>query len=215
MPEFLPDLPVMLAFALAALAMALTPGPDMALFVSRTIQFGTRHGFATLFGAITGIAVHTLLAAFGISVLIITAPTAFWVLKIASAAYLLWLAIGAFRARSTLTLSRETGATPGLTRSWLAGLGINLTNPKIALFFVTFLPQFVSVDDPCAAAKLIALGIEFVLVSLPVVIAIVLLADRLVSALKRSTALEKALNWSFGVVFMVFSATILATEVRR
>ena len=97
MPSFIPDLPVILAFALASFVLAVTPGPDMALFVSRTINHGLRHGMVTMAGALTGIAVHTCLAAFGISVLIVAAPTAFWVLKIAGALYLLWLAIQAIR----------------------------------------------------------------------------------------------------------------------
>ena len=74
MPAFIPDLSVILAFALAAFVLAITPGPDMALFVSRTINFGRPHAFATMAGALTGIAVHTGLVAFGISVLIVTAP---------------------------------------------------------------------------------------------------------------------------------------------
>ena len=75
MPSFIPDIPVILAFALASFVLAVTPGPDMALFVSRTINHGLRHGIVTMGGALTGIAVHTCLAAFGISVLIVAAAS--------------------------------------------------------------------------------------------------------------------------------------------
>ena len=214
MPAFIPDLPVILAFALASFVLAVTPGPDMALFISRTINWGRSHGFSTVLGAITGIAVHTMLVAFGISVLIVTAPTAFWVLKIVGALYLIWLAIQAIRDGGVL-VSQAAGRQPSLGRSYLTGLGINLTNPKVALFFVTFLPQFVSATDPNAAGKLIFLGVEFVVVSMPVVIAVVLFAEWLTRTLREKIWVGRALNWSFAAVFMAFAATILLAEGRK
>ena len=92
MPDFIPDLSVILAFAVATFVIAITPGPDMALQMSRSINYGFRHGIACGLGAMSGIVVHTTLVAFGISVLIIAAPPLFWALKIAGAVYLLWLA---------------------------------------------------------------------------------------------------------------------------
>ena len=215
MPAFIPDLPVILAFALAAFVLAVTPGPDMALFISRTMNWGRSHGFATVLGAITGIAVHTTLVAFGISVLIVTAPAAFWALKIVGALYLVWLAIQAIRDGGGVLVTKAAGKQPSWGQSYLTGLGINLTNPKVALFFVTFLPQFVSADDPSAAGKLLFLGLEFVVVSLPVVIAIVLFAEWLTRTLKENVWVGKALNWSFAAVFMAFAATILLAEGRK
>jgi len=188
----------------------------MALFVSRTINWGRNHGFATVMGALTGIAVHTMLVAFGISVLIIAAPAAFWALKIVGALYLVWLAIQAIRdGGGILVVNKQGGKQPSWTQSYLTGLGINLTNPKVALFFVTFLPQFVSADDPSASAKLIFLGIEFVIVSIPVVVATVLFAEWLTRTLKEKAWVGKALNWSFAAVFMTFAATILFAEGRK
>lgn len=216
MPSFLPEFSVIATFAIAAFVLAVTPGPDMALFVSRTINWGRNHGFATVMGALTGIAVHTMLVAFGISVLIITAPAAFWALKIVGALYLVWLAIQAIRdGGGVLVVNRQDGKTPSWTQSYLTGLGINLTNPKVALFFVTFLPQFVSADDPSASAKLIFLGIEFVIVSIPVVVATVLFAEWLTRTLKEKAWVGKALNWSFAAVFLTFAATILFAEGRK
>jgi threonine/homoserine/homoserine lactone efflux protein len=215
MPDFIPDLSVILAFALAGFVLAITPGPDMALFVSRTMNYGRTHGFATVLGALTGIAVHTMLVAFGISVLIVAAPTAFWVLKIAGALYLVLLAIQAIRDGGGLLVTRAAGRQPSFAQSYMTGLGINLTNPKVALFFVTFLPQFVSADDPAASSKLLFLGVEFVAVSLPIVIAIVLAAEWLTTTLRDSKWVSKALNWSFAAVFMAFAATILLAEGRK
>lgn len=215
LPPFVPDLPVIAAFALASIVLAITPGPDMALFISRTVNFGKWHGFATVLGALTGIAVHTMLVAFGISLLIIAAPTAFMALKIAGALYLLWLAWGALRSGAGLVVTRTGGKPPALGASYLTGLGINLTNPKVALFFVTFLPQFVSPADPDASAKLVFLGVEFVVLSLPIVAGIVLGAHWLTSTLARSETAQRLLNWSFAAVFAAFAVTILTAEAKR
>jgi threonine/homoserine/homoserine lactone efflux protein len=216
MPTFIPDLPVLLAFAVAAFVLAITPGPDMALFVSRTMSFGRAHGFATVLGAVTGIAVHTALVAFGISVLIVAAPAAFWALKIVGALYLIWLAIQAIRSGGGLLVNRiNRDNAPSFRQSFMTGLGINLTNPKVALFFVTFLPQFVSAGDPAASGKLLFLGAEFIIVSIPVVIATVLAAEWLTSTLRDNQWVARALNWSFAAVFMAFAATILLAEGRK
>lgn len=215
MPAFVPELAVILTFALASLALAVTPGPDMALFVSRTINHGLGHGLVTMAGALTGIAIHTCLVAFGISVLIVAAPTAFWVLKILGALYLLWLALQALRDGGGLLVAKPAGGRPRLARSYWIGLGINLTNPKIVLFFVTFLPQFVTASDPAAPGKLLFLGVEFVAVSLPVVLAIVLAAGWLTRVLAASPWVNRVLNWCFAGVFATFAATILFAEIRR
>lgn len=215
MPAFVPDPTIILAFGLAGFVLAISPGPDMALFVSRTLNHGRAHGFAAVFGAISGIFCHALLAAFGVSVLLIAAPTAFFVLKIIGALYLLYLAVQAVRQGGGITLLKKTRKTPRLIESYLTGVGINLTNPKIILFFVTFLPQFVSTADPAAPQKLLFLSAEFVLVALPVVTVIVFLADGVARVLTRSLKAQKALNWSFAAVFAGFAATILLLEGRR
>ena len=201
---------------MAAFVLAVTPGPDMALFISRTMNFGRVHGFAAGLGTTTGIAVHTMLVAFGISVLIVAAPAAFWALKIAGALYLVWLAIQAIRSSGGLLVPGVAGKQqPSFAQSYFTGLGINLTNPKVALFFVTFLPQFVSADDPAAASKLLFLGAEFIIVSLPIVIGTVLFAEWLTRTLRDNKWVSKALNWSFAAVFLAFAATILLAEGRK
>lgn len=215
MPFFVPDLSVILAFALASFLLAITPGPDMALFLSRAINYGRAHGFAALFGACTGLLLHSLLAALGISILLAAAPTAFFVLKIVGALYLVWLAIGAIRSGATLSLAAAGRTLPSVRQSYITGLGINLLNPKIILFFVTFLPQFVDRHDPAATGKLFFLGIEFILVSLPPTLAMILVADRLARLLMEQQWVGRLLNYSFAAVFAAFAATILFAEGRK
>jgi threonine/homoserine/homoserine lactone efflux protein len=215
MPAFVPALPVILAFAFAALVLAITPGPDMALFLSRAINHGRRHGIAAMLGAMTGLMVHSTLAAFGISLLIAAAPPAFWALKLSGALYLVWLAIGAVRSGSMLELNAALRSRPSLTDSYFTGLGINLLNPKIILFFVTFLPQFVDRHDPAATGKLFFLGMEFIAIGIPVMLCAIAAADWLVRLLTRRKWIGRVLNWIFAGVFTAFAATILLAEGRR
>jgi threonine/homoserine/homoserine lactone efflux protein len=215
MPAFVPDLSVILTFAIAAFVLAITPGPDMALQLSRAINYGRAHGFATAAGAMSGIAVHTTLAALGISVLIVAAPTAFWVLKIVGALYLLWLAYQAIVHGGGLRIAERAKRVPTLRESYLTGVGINLLNPKVVLFFVTFLPQFIDRHDPYAPGKLFFLGAQFIVISIPLAIAMVLGAGHLAGLLTRNKWVGRALNWSFAGVFMAFAATILLAEGRK
>lgn len=212
---FVPDLTVILAFAVATIVLAITPGPDMALQLSRAINYGRAHGLAAMFGAMAGIMVHTTLVAFGISVLIIAAPPLFLALKIAGAVYLLWLAYQAIVHGGGLRIAEAAKKAPTVGQSFATGLGINLLNPKVVLFFVTFLPQFVDAHDPAVTGKLFFLGAEFVVLSIPLGIATVFAAEWLAAAFKRTKWMERALNWSFAAIFTAFAATILTAQARH
>ncbi len=215
MPDFLPDIARLLAFAGATVILAITPGPDMALQLSRAINHGRAHGLAAGFGAMSGIFVHTALVAFGISALIVISPPAFLALKIAGAVYLLWLAFQAVVHGGGLRIAEAGLRQPTLVQSFLSGLGINLLNPKVVLFFMTFLPQFVDAGDPATPVKLFVFGFEFVVISIPLMVATVFAADWLVAAFRRSKWVERALNWGFAAVFTAFAATILTAQARH
>jgi threonine/homoserine/homoserine lactone efflux protein len=215
MPAFIPDLSVVLAFSVATIVLAITPGPDMALQLSRAINYGRAHGIAAMFGAMAGIMVHTTLVAFGISALIIAAPPLFLALKIGGAVYLLWLAYHAVAHGGGLRIAEAAKKAPTVGQSFATGLGINLLNPKVVLFFVTFLPQFVELNDPAAAGKLFFLGAEFVLLSIPLGVATVFAAEWLAAAFKRTKWVERILNWSFAAIFTAFAATILTAQAQH
>jgi threonine/homoserine/homoserine lactone efflux protein len=136
---FVPDLNILLAYTAAAVILVITPGPDMTLFLGQTLTGGRARGIAAYLGASAGLVVHTMLAAFGLSALLAHSATAFGVLKIAGVAYLLWLAYDALRHGSALTLSASAADPQPLGQVFLMGVGINLLNPKIIMFFLTFL----------------------------------------------------------------------------
>ena len=204
----LPDAGTMFAYSIACLVLFATPGPDMSLFLSRTMTGGRAAGLAAMAGAMVGCCVHTVVAALGLSALIAASATAFTVLKVVGAVYLLWLAVDAIRRGSALTLETRGRSAPSLWRTFLVGIGINLTNPKVVLFFVTFLPQFVDAHDPHASAKLFVLGLYFVVLSTPLAALMVLLADRFIAALTRKRWIARSLDYAFAGIFAVFAVRI-------
>ena len=214
MPSFVPDPSILLPFAFASFVLAVTPGPDMALYVGRAIGEGRRAGLACFLGCVTGVLVHTLLVAFGIAALLVAAPRLFLALKIAGALYLLWLAIETIRHGSSFV-----PRTGGLQRRsffahYLAGLGMNLLNPKIVLFFLTFLPQFVSADDPAAPGKLVFLGLFFLLVAVPTILPMIFAAESFSRALQTRPRLMRALDWLLASVFGAFAVSVLRVTGR-
>jgi threonine/homoserine/homoserine lactone efflux protein len=215
MPVFVPDLSVILAFAAASLVLIITPGPDMALQMSRAINHGFWAGIATGMGAMTGILVHTTLVALGISVLIVAAPAAFMALKIAGAVYLIWLAWQAVRHGGGIRIAAAGKKPPTLWEGYLTGLGINLLNPKVVLFFMTFLPQFVDQHDPNAPAKLFFLGAEFIVLSVPLMVLLVYFAQWVADAFRKTKWVERTINWAFAGIFATFAAAILTAQARH
>jgi len=205
---FLPDIEVLLAFTAAGIVLVLTPGPDMTLFIGQTLAGGRARGIAALLGASTGLVVHTTLAAFGLSALLAASATAFGILKVVGVAYLIWLAIGALRHGSALTLKPEAGEAPPVARVYLTGVGINLLNPKIVMFFLTFLPQFVSASDPHAGGKLMFLGLYFIVLGIPICIALIFLAERFTGAIRRSPRAMRVLDYLFAGLMGAFAVRL-------
>ncbi|MCZ4289603.1 LysE family translocator [Hoeflea alexandrii] len=211
---YIPGLPVLAAFSFAVLLLAITPGPDMTLWMSRTIRDGRAIGLMTLLGTNLGIAIHTLLVAFGVSALIVASPVAFLVLKTGGAGYLLWLAIQAVRNRSVLSVKASGKKDASMGKAFLNGLWVNLLNPKVIIFFMTFLPQFVRVDDPHVTGKLIFLGVLSIAIALPVAILVVFGANGLADWLRRKPQVMRVVDYVFAAVFSVFAVKILLTQSR-
>ncbi|MEZ5812345.1 MAG: LysE family translocator [Rhizobiaceae bacterium] len=209
---FIPDASVILPFAVAVVILAITPGPDMTLFVGRTLSEGRAAGLACMFGSYTGILVHTLMVTVGLSALILASPRAFLVLKVVGAAYLVWLAVQAVLRGSAF--SPDTARRPArpLVVNWVTGIGINLLNPKIVLFYVTFLPQFVSAGDPHAPGKLLFLGLLSIAIAIPITTPMVLAAGRFSALMKRNPRVMRAIDWLFAGVFSAFAVKILLAE---
>jgi threonine/homoserine/homoserine lactone efflux protein len=211
---FLPDLTKLAAFTLASFVLFITPGPDMSLWLSQTINHGRNAGLASIAGTNLGCVIHTVLVAFGLSLLIAASPTGFLILKIVGAAYLLWLAVDAIRKGSSLNVSNSDAKSMSLLKSFMLGIGINLTNPKVVLFFIMFLPQFVSAGDPHVTGKLLFLGLYFVVINTPLAALMIFGAEKLVVWLKTKPRVMRGIDFTFAGVFAIFALKIAFTQGR-
>jgi threonine/homoserine/homoserine lactone efflux protein len=210
--EFIPDPALLAGYVVGIVVIAITPGPDMTFFLGRTIAQGIPAGLAALFGATSGLLVHSLLVAFGLSALVIASPKLFLAVKIAGAGYLLWLAFDAIRRGSTFEFANAGSPERPLRRVWLQGLLINLLNPKIILFFMTFLPQFVTATDEHAPAQLLFLGLLFFALAIPLTVPMVFAAGALTRFLKQSRRVTRLIDFLFATVFGAFAVKILFTQ---
>jgi threonine/homoserine/homoserine lactone efflux protein len=212
--NFLPSPTVLLAYSAAGLLLAATPGPDMALFLSKTLSGGKRFGFAALAGAMAGLVVHACAAALGLSALLAASAQAYAAVKLIGAAYLLWLAYGALRHGSALRLEPGAQLRGGVFSTFLTGFGINLTNPKIIIFFVTFLPQFVEAGDPNAAGKFLFLGLYFLCIGAVFCSALIVVAARFIAAARAHPRAMRAFDYGFAGLMSAFAARLIFAQGR-
>jgi threonine/homoserine/homoserine lactone efflux protein len=148
-------------FLLAASVVTLAPGPDNMMVLSIGMAKGRIHGIAFGLGCACGCLIHTLLATFGVSAVIAGSPHAFWLLRMCGGAYLVWLGVGAWRGSVRKSVGAPGDEQAVVSLFWKGGLA-NVMNPKVILFFLSFLPQFVLAGESGVALQVALLGVLFV-----------------------------------------------------
>ncbi|MBN3751522.1 LysE family translocator [Paraburkholderia sp. Tr-20389] len=146
-------------FVVASLVLCLVPGPDMLFLLGRTIAQGRAAGLCAAFGINLGAYVHLLAAASGLSALLLASATAFTAVKWAGAAYLLYVGFEALRSKGSLAFPVGDARTKALRHIFWQGFLSDVLNPKVALFYIALLPQFMSAHDPNPVKHLVALGV--------------------------------------------------------
>jgi len=212
--QLVPSLPTLLAYLVASVVLGLTPGPDMTFFLSKTISQSRTAGFAALAGASTGLLVHSVLVAAGLSVLLAASVVAFTVLKVVGAAYLAYLAYDALCNGSSLNLDRLGIKREPLTAIYAKGLLVNLLNPKVIIFFVTFLPQFVASNDAHVPGKLLFLGLTFIVANIPVCGALIFAGGHIARWLKGSKRVTRFVDYLFAGVLGAFAVRLILAHGR-
>ena len=188
------------AFLVAAFALCVTPGPDMMFIVAMGGRGGPRTGVLAAAGVACAMFVHTVAAALGLSALFLSLPALYHALRWAGAAYLLYLAVKAFRDRGVVV--EEGGAAePGRRRAFWQGAVTNLLNPKVILFNVAFLPQFVDPGLGHVREQFLVLGLTITVMGFAVDGSVGLLSGKLASLLRRSRRVARGLNIFTGTVF--------------
>jgi threonine/homoserine/homoserine lactone efflux protein len=217
--ELLPGAGEALVYAGAVFVLNATPGVDFVLTVSRTLAGGARAGVAAALGISCGCVVHALAAAFGLAALLAVHPQAFAFIRWAGAAYLLWL--GLVMLRSAFTAPGTEGAAAGgaeaaasASPAWAdfrAGLLTNVLNPKVALFFLAFIPQFVPGATPHKTLSFLLLGGWFVVQGTLFLLALVALAARL-ARLQAGARTRRWLTATGGALFIALAVRLVLAE---
>jgi len=201
-------------FLMAGVLLNITPGPDMALIVARSTQHGTRAGIVAALGVGVGAFVHIAAAAVGISALLVASALAFTVLKWMGALYLTYLGIQMLRASFRGDARLETYQplpAHDLRQVFLQGVVTNALNPKVAVFFLAFLPQFVSPDAPAKVVAFITLGLLFDAVGTASNIAVACFAGRL-AASSTYGQLKAWIERTIGAIFVLAGIKLALTE---
>lgn len=214
----MPTLSTVLNFFGVSLLLALTPGPDNLFVLVQSMQRGVRVGLAVVLGLCLGLLVHTSAIALGLAAVLAAQPLAFRVLQMLGALYLAWLAWQALRPRPQHTnnpepvTSADTTHTRTLARMVGRGLLMNLSNPKVLLFFLAFLPQFTDPAQGSIASQIVLLGLVFMLATLLVFGGIACFSGHFAAWLQRHTQAQGWLDTLAGLVFLALALRLVAAE---
>lgn len=204
---------ILIAYLAAVLVVVASPGPDNILAVSRGLSQGPVAAALSSVGAGLGIMVHTVAATLGLALVLQTSPLAFLAVKLAGAAYLLWLGFKALRSRNLISF--EPAAKQPLPRVFWVGLLSNVLNPKPGLFVVAFIPQFVSAARGSVSTQMLVYGAIFAVLTALIFTVLGAFAAQLSGWLARRPKAVLAANVGAGLTFVAAGLSILALDRRR
>ncbi len=199
-------------FVAASLAVIVAPGPDNIYVLTRGVAQGREVALASAWGMCSGLLFHTTLAAVGLSAILARSAMAFSVVKYAGAAYLIYLGVRALLSKEEFVSPEGEVPTARLESFFLRGLTMNLLNPKVAVFFLAFLPQFAGPATGSAALRLMALGLLFALLSVVIFSAIALFSGILGDRLSKNHRVARALRWLTSCVLVGLGARLALSE---
>ena len=201
----------LLLFLTASLLLCIAPGPDNIFVLTQSMLRGVSSGLLVTLGLCTGLLVHTSAVALGVAVIFQQSLLAFTILKLCGAAYLLYLAWGAFRAGAS-GLGSLKAAALDKTALYRRGIVMNITNPKVSIFFLAFLPQFTNPTQGHLTLQLLELGAIFIVCTLLVFGLVSLLAGKLGNWFNQSPKAEVIMNRVAGSVFAALAVKLSLTE---
>jgi threonine/homoserine/homoserine lactone efflux protein len=202
------------AFAAASLALLVVPGPSVLYIVTRSVHHGRAAGLVSVLGIHTGSIVHVAAAALGVSAILASSAIAFGVVKYAGAAYLIWLGVRALRTRE-IDVPDARPKPRSLRRIYTQGVVVNVLNPKTALFFLAFLPQFVDPGRGSVPIQVLVLGLTFIALGLLSDGTYAVVSARVSRSLSRRRAATGARRWLPGLTLIALGVTAAFTDHRR
>lgn len=199
-----------LIFVMTSFALGLAPGPDNIFVLTQSALLGRKAGLFVTLGLCTGLMVHTAAVALGVAVLFQTSALAFSVLKFVGAGYLLYLAYGAFRAdNSHIPQEGNSQIATAPIRLYRRGIIMNITNPKVAIFFLAFLPQFTQPANGMISVQMLMLGGLFIITTLCLFSSIAFGAGYLGDWLRKSAKAQRIMNRIAGLVFVALAMRLI------
>ena len=201
-------------FILSGLLLNVIPGPDTAYIIGRSVQLGWRGGAAAAIGICCGCLVHVFGAAIGLSALLMASSTAFAVLKWVGAAYLLFTGVQMLLSRAQPVAEVAEAAETSLSRVFWQGALTNVLNPKVALFFLAFLPQFVAADSSQKTLAFLALGLIFIFTGTLWCLSIAAFAARAARCIRQSAGVMAWINRVLGGLFVYLGIRVAMLEGR-
>ncbi|EHB68346.1 MULTISPECIES: LysE family translocator [Paenibacillus] len=208
------DFPTLMTYIIVVLGLFLIPGPAVLLTITRTVQNGRRGGIMAGLGIATGDFLHTLFATVGLSAILMTSALAFNVVKFAGAAYLLYLGIRAILSKPSEPQMPQVESA-GSLKSYVSATVAELLNPKTALFFLAFLPQFIHHERGEAVGQFLVLGLIFVILSILYTTTIVLSVSTLGRVVKRTPWIRRLSQWSGKFVGAIYIGLGLKVAFQR
>ena len=203
---------ILAVFFSASILLALAPGPDNIFVLTQSAMRGRLAGGVITLGLCTGLIGHTLLVSSGVAVIFKASPLAFTSLKLAGGAYLLYLAFLAFRA-SAAKLSPSDNGGASLFQLYQRGIIMNMTNPKVSIFFLSFLPQFANPERGPVMLQIVTLGFVFMISTLLVFGMISLFAGFLGGRLQQSPKAQNIMNRIAAIVYMALAVKLISAEM--
>jgi threonine/homoserine/homoserine lactone efflux protein len=202
----------MITFILASMLLGLVPGPDNIFVLTQSALHGSKAGIVVVLGLCTGLIVHTLAVSMGIAAIFQVSVVAFTLLKMLGALYLLYLAWGAFTAINPEIQNRNS-VSPKIAKLYGRGLIMNITNPKVSIFFLAFLPQFIDPNRGSVSIQIYELGGIFILVTLFVFGSIAVLSGLISRLFKRSSVAQQMMNKVAGIIYLGLSVKIAIMQI--
>ena len=199
------------AFFLASTLLAIAPGPDNVFVLTQSALHGKLSGLVVVFGLCTGLLVHTTAVAFGVAVIFQASTLAFTLLKIIGACYLVYLAWQIFRSTPE-QIRMQSDQQKSLGTLYRRGIIMNVTNPKVSIFFLAFLPQFADPVRGPISLQMVALGGIFITATILVFGAIALIGGALGEWLNRSERAQRVMNWTAGTIFVGLALKLVTAE---
>ncbi|MBN2864852.1 MAG: LysE family translocator [Thiotrichales bacterium] len=201
----------LIPFMLASIILIASPGPDNLFVITQSAIHGSKTGILVTLGLVTGLIFHTSAVAFGVAALLQTSDIAFTILKTVGALYLIYLAWQAFSAHKT-KIKGEKLPPRSASQLYRRGIIMNITNPKVSIFFLAFLPQFVAPENGAIAGQVFVLGAVFAALGLSIFIVFSLLAGKIGTWLNQSEKAQLYINRVAGVVFIGLALNLLTTS---